>query len=308
MNSSQRRRTQQAAIAAVLGSMAWGVGSVRADYVSQITSQNPLFYWRFNETATGAIAAEADNSATADNNGVANATVLVGQSGGNALTATGGFVGFADTNTWFSFPATAAGDFVATLTNPLNEMSSTVGSVSHWFRTTTGTDGSANALGRVYHFDQGATGSLYTFIDSTGKVGIRIANGVNDATVLADVRTAGALNDDQWHQVVATWDGTAGTVTLYIDGGALTGGQTITGVYTAGTDFASSNRHQAGKGATNATRYQGSADELAIWTTVLTAQQVADQYLAATTIPEPASLALLACGGLALARRRSMKN
>ncbi len=296
----QRRGVRQLKMALLAGGLlVFGAGPALASYVSEVTSQNPLFYWRFNETATGAVAELVDNSGTAVNSATTASTMVVGETSGNALTPAGGFGGFESGNSWFTFPAVNSGDMVATLTNPKGEMSSTLGSVSNWIRTTTGTVATYGTLLRV---DQGATGALYTFVDNNGKFGLRITNLSGEATVLADVRSSVAYNDGQWHHVAATWNEAEGRATIYIDGGSLAGGETVVGVFTDGTDYISSGRHQFGKGTNNASEYQGSADELAIWTSELTAQQVADQYLAA--VPEPASLLLIGLGGLAVLSRR----
>ncbi|MCC6681865.1 MAG: LamG domain-containing protein [Phycisphaeraceae bacterium] len=300
MKSRGVRQLKMALLAG--GLLVFGAGPALASYVTEVTSQNPLFYWRFNETATGAITEQIDNSGTAVNSGTTAATMLVGQTSAPALTPAGGFGGFESGNSWFTFPAVNSGDFVANLTNPKGEMSSTLGSVSNWIKTTTGTYPTAPTYGTLYRVDQGATGAMYTFIDTTGKFGLRITNLSGEATVLADVRSSVAYNDGQWHHVAATWDEANSVAVIYIDGGSLAGGETVVGVFTDGTDYVSSNRHQFGKGTNNASLYQGSADELAIWTSVLTAQQVADQYQAA--LPEPASLLLLGLGGLALLGRR----
>lgn len=274
-----------------------------AAYVDAVTAQNPLFYFRFNETAGGSLAAQVDNSATAAPAAISN-TVAVNQTAAPALRPAGGFNGFEATNTWFNFAGAVNTDFVQSLTNPLATGGTAAGSQSHWFRTTTGapTAASSTSFGRFYQGDAGATGALYSFIDGTGKVGLRIANLSNDATVLADARTAAAYNDGEWHHVLTTWDDATNAVAVYVDGGALAGGETVVGTYADGTAFTFTGRHQFGKGPNNASLYQGAADELAFWTTALTATQARDQYLAA--LPEPATLAAASLGAIALRRRR----
>ncbi len=272
-----------------LGTVAVGLlavsmaGQAMADYESTITSQNPLFYWQFNETVLGPVAALIDNSTTADNDALAatTSTLVVGETSGNALTPAGGFDGFDSGNSWFFFPASpsgppeAAGEFVNHLTNPKGEASSVLGTVTNWIRTTTGT---TDQYGTLYRADQGATGALYTFIDNAGKFGLRITNASGEAVVLADVRTTNSYNDGNWHHVAATWDELAGLATIYVDGGAAVGGETVIGAFADGDDYISSNRHQFGKGTNNASRYQGYADDLAIWTTALSATDIQAQY------------------------------
>lgn len=294
----QRRGVRQLKMALLAGGLlVFGAGPALASYVSEVTSQNPLFYWRFNETATGAVAELVDNSGTAVNSATTASTMVVGETSGNALTPAGGFGGFEAGNSWFTLPGTNSNDLIQTLTSPKDVMSSTLGSTSNWVKTTTGPT-PTYMYGTLYRADAGGTGSLYTFIDNDGKFGIRITNGAGETTVLADVRSAGAYNDGQWHHVAATWNEAEGRATIYIDGGSVAGGETVIGVFTDGTDFLSTGRNQFGKGHANSLRYVGSADELALWTGELTAQQVADQYLSA--LPEPASLLMLGLGAMAL--------
>ena len=280
--------------------------SALAGYVDTVTSHSPEFYWRLNDTVKGTIAVQIDNSATADNSALVLETndMIVGDSTGAALTPAGGFAGMDAGNTWFTLPGTNSSDLISNLTNPKGVMSSTLGSVSNWIKTTTGPT-PTYVYGSLLRIDQGGTGSLYTFIDNDGKYGIRITNGAGETTVLADVRTANSYNDGEWHHVATTWNEAAGTATLYVDGGSLAGGETVVGTFTDGVDFISSGRNQFGKGHSNSLRYVGSADELAIWTGELTGQQVAAQYLSA--VPEPAGVALFGMGMLALSRRRSSR-
>ncbi len=292
------RQLKTALLASAL--LVFGAGPALASYVSEVTSQNPLFYWRLNDTVyDDPMAVEVDNSAYADSIAkvISLSDVVMGDTSGNALTPAGGFGGFEAGNSWFTLPGTNSNDLIQTLTSPKDVMSSTLGSTSNWVKTTTGPT-PTYMYGTLYRADAGGTGSLYTFIDNDGKFGIRITNGAGETTVLADVRSAGAYNDGQWHHVAATWNEAEGRATIYIDGGSVAGGETVIGVFTDGTDFLSTGRNQFGKGHANSLRYVGSADELALWTGELTAQQVADQYLSA--LPEPASLLMLGLGAMAL--------
>lgn len=288
-------------------------------YVDTVTAQNPLLYYRLNDT-TGATASAASPTLVATvanlpsgttesaNIGANRTGVLVGQTSSTNGLLPPSFLGFESSNTWFTLGATTSADFVQKLTSPLASAGSTSGSIAVFFETTTGaTAGGSTTYGRIYEGDAGSTGALYAFIDGTGKAGLRIANGTNDATQLADVRTTKAYNDGKWHLLDVTWDNAAGTVALYIDGGTAAGGETETGTYASGTMFTFIGRNQIGKGSNNASEYQGSVDEFALFGTALTAQQVANEYSAATTgvavVPEPGVTAGLA-GLLPLVMRR----
>ena len=256
-------------------------GAAQADYTSEVLSQTPLFYWNFNETEAGSVASLVDNSDIADPTATASAGVLFGQTSGPSLSPAGGFDGFGGGNSWFNFPAVTAGDFVNNLATPSAVLDNEAGSVSYWLRTDSVT---GEPFGRLLVADQGATGGVYTFIDDSGRLGFRSYNGNGEALALADVRSSTSYTDGQWHHFVATWDESVNTAALYINGGAAAGGETVTGNLIQAVDpFVSSNRLRFAKGANNASRYLGDADELAIWDIALTEAQARAQYDAAFT-------------------------
>ncbi len=289
------------ALACVFGPMSV---QLHADYGSTVIDQSPLFYWRFNDNSTSP-ASEVDNSATTDNAASAGADVVVNVTDDPALTPAGGFLGFESSNAWLNFQGQEASSFVAGLTSPLESMSSTVGSASMWFNTITGADPTSTESdpGSLYHGDSGADGALDVAFQPDDTLQLRIINN-QDGTVV-DLRSSQTYTDGQWHHVAAVWDRPGDFAALYIDGGAEAGGETISGSYSLidGADFLFDNRHRFGKGLFNRHRYHGLGDELAIWDTALTAEQVRAQYEAGV-IPEPATIGLMAVGAVAAMRRR----
>jgi len=109
----------------------------------------------------------------------------------------------------------------------------------------------------------------------------------------------GNINDGAWHHLVGIHD--AGSTTdIWIDGdlavsGTGTGPGDRSGVMTIGDNPESNNRN-----------WNGLIDEVAVWNRTLTIDEVAELYNsgAGSAIPEPATMSLLALGGLALLRRR----
>ena len=300
-------------VATLAGSAA--VSSAAPAYRDAVVAQTPLFYWRMNETSTGPMATEVDNSPNDANGANTQTTITLG----TASLRPPAFTGFEAGNVGFTFPGGASGDFVSTLTTTASRLDtgSVAGTVINWIKTTTGTSSTvatptASTFGTLYRGDAGATGSLATFVDGTGKFGLRIANQANDALLLADVRTTANVNDGNWHQVAATWDDATNTAVVYVDGALATSGLYSDGLTPddndAGDDvaFTFTGRHQFGKGTNNASLYRGDADELAIWNVALTSTQIAAVYAGAgaATVPEPATLGLLAGVALLATRRR----
>ena len=108
--------------------------------------------------------------------------------------------------------------------------------------------------------------------------------------------------DDAWHHIAFTMDGTH--VRGYVDGVFIDNW-----AYTHGTGFASSGSLFIGgrsnvEGTSN-TPTEGSLDDIGLWDEVLTPEYIA--YLGAgdgNPIPEPATMTLLAFGGLGVLIRR----
>jgi hypothetical protein len=123
-------------------------------------------------------------------------------------------------------------------------------------------------------------------------------------SVTFDLSGISGFDLTEWHHYAGTFDAASGALKLYIDGQlraqddigeslTLTGSADPTYI---GFDDAGTNRY-----------FNGQLDEAAIYGSVLTDSQLAEHYLASEVIPEPATLCVLALGGLAVLRRRRKK-
>ena len=134
--------------------------------------------------------------------------------------------------------------------------------VSAWVKTTT-TSPNFRAIASEYSTLAGSRNWLL-YLGNTQLVGFITYN--NSDTI--NINLSGGqnlINDDQWHHVLATWDGTTSTnsAKLYIDGSLIassTPPETTTKSNTGVIPY-------IGQYATNNNRWVGQIDEVAIWNT-----------------------------------------
>jgi hypothetical protein len=118
----------------------------------------------------------------------------------------------------------------------------------------------------------------------------------NTGPVIGPALTASDLGKDIF--VAATYDSILGR-TLYVNGVQVATTGAGAHVDPVGTPFA------IGYATAYANRaFVGSMDEIALYNRSLTAAQVSEIYASRTAVPEPASVAMLAIAGIALATRR----
>jgi signal peptidase I len=146
-------------------------------------------------------------------------------------------------------------------------------SVQAWFRTTTTTGG------KLIGFGNGANGAASTqydrhvYMTNAGKLAFGVFNGSYYA-----VTTPASYNDGGWHLVSATYSPSTG-MRLYVDralvvSGAAPAAASTTGYWRIGYDVV----HAAWPGAPQTGWFAGSMAHVGIFSTVLTADQVAAQY------------------------------
>ena len=264
--SRRTRRVRRAAAVAAAGAIVVGAGMAPAEaafrtaaanpvsafsaaasfatttYASVVQGDSPQFYWRLGESS-GSTAADAVGSRTGQLNGSwtwGQPSALRSQTSNTSLHVDGGYV-----------------DQSASLS------SGTAYSLETWFRTSRTSGGALLSL----ITSSGVDRSLY--LGSDGKVRFGVGG---SALVVSPT----ALNDGQWHHVVYTNASTGSSkAKLYVDGALVASANsgnngTATGTWRAG---------QATWGSTWPGSpdqfFRGDLDEIAVYTSTLTAAQVA---------------------------------
>ena len=223
-----------------------------AAYTAAVSADSPLLHWRLGETS-GATAADASgNSRT----GTYINTVQRNQA--SALNT--------DANPAIGFDATTGRVERPALTG----MPTTAISAELWVKTA----------------DQKNSGLVsYAVEGNSDEFHITNPDSLTVAIIGTRVDTGVAVNDGQWHHVVATWSNDTGTLRLYVDGTERTSqpdvrpGVALTG---NGTLVLGQEQDSVGGGFDSSQAFAGQLDEVALYPAVLSPARVAQHYLSAT--------------------------
>ncbi len=233
-----------------------------SDYAEEVLADSPRSYWPLGETG-GAIAFDwaSGNDATTG--------------AGVARNAPGAVIG--DSSTASTFDGTSAGVAATTVPEPGRDTFT----VEAWVKTT------STAGGKIVGFGNSSTGNStgydrHVYMDGDGRIWFGVYPGG-----VATLNTAGSYNDGEWHQIVASLGSTG--MSLSIDGkrvaqrGDITSAQPYEGYWRIGGDNLGGWPNQP------ASLYiAAQIDEVAVYDTVLSRQQVSDHYAASgrtATVP-----------------------
>lgn len=157
-----------------------------------------------------------------------------------------------------------------------------------WILTRSNTDGDVLRKGST-----GNSTTWYKVEHSPSVSNNRLSLNFNTDGTDATINSTLAYNDEQWHFVVAQRNGD--TAELWIDG-VLDGTKAVSGSI--------SNTGNLGIGSKDTLDddfLNGTLDEMYIFMGALTPEEIQEMY---TTVPEPATIALLGLGSLFFARKR----
>jgi hypothetical protein len=250
-------------------------------------ADSPLGYWRLNEAAGSTVAQDYSGFG---HHGAVSGNVTFGASGGTGATSA-----------LFN-----GGDISIQATSPSSFKGANGLTVTLWF----------NSPGVVVNPGQDPRG-IYDMLDyrrDTATPGgflcrlqtdsfndqLESVHGIINSQPHMQTGVEGNFANGKWHQYAFTAD-TATGLALYIDGQQVaTNNQPFT------WSMAQDTLKIGGMPGYGAYQYFGSMSDVAVFGTALSSDRILAQYQAATT-PEPASMAALGLGVLALIKKRKSK-
>jgi len=258
--------------------------AAQAAYVDVVDTLNPLGYWRLGESS-GTTATDRAGSYSGTYNG------------GVTLGTTGAIGGDSDTAATFD----GSNDMIIDIGPSADLLLTADLSVSFCvkviaFATSSTTPDAlftliADAPGT------GTTKLAELAVDKNGDIVYTHQYGTNGGSEQTHIfSTANLSLDGTWYSIALIRDSSAQEVDLYIEGSLLD-----TYSYTNQPDGRTEGEMSIG--GSSGTKFEGALDEFAIFNSQLTGQNVTDIYNAAQ-VPEPATLCLLALGGMVLLGRK----
>ncbi|WP_324276053.1 PKD domain-containing protein [Blastococcus brunescens] len=243
-------------------------------YATEVLGDAPDQYWRLGEPSGGTSYDYVGNAHLTTGSGIGRGSSGA-VSGDDAITAEGTDVGRA-----------AMSDTVST--------SGDTFSVEAWFRTSSSDGGVIAQYGEALTEMSVSNTDRALYVDADGRLSFGLsARGQDRVTRYTTVRSGAQVDDGQWHHAVATVaaDGTR----LYVDGAevaadaAMTRGNTRVG---PGYWMLGSGTLQGVPAEPSSPSLAGGIDEVAIYSTALSAAQVGEHFTAAdATVPNEAPTA-----------------
>ncbi|MDQ1608973.1 MAG: hypothetical protein QOE16_1705, partial [Microbacteriaceae bacterium] len=224
-------------------------------YGAAVYNQSPDLYWRLGESS----GATATDSGPFQSNGTYAGAVTLGQSGAIS--------GVSNTSVKLTTSKTGSNGKGGTAASVLQYSNPTTYSLELWFSTTTTVGGKLIGFG-TSQTGLSSTYDRHIYMQDNGK----LVFGTNPGGTRNTITTPNSYNNGQWHHVVATQasDG----MMLYVDGALVgtnpqTAAQAYNGYWRIGGDST--------WGSTSP-YFSGKLDEVAVYSSELSAQAVANHY------------------------------
>lgn len=264
----------------------------RADYVTEVLADNPFVYFRLEESGVGHGTATANSGSGIDGTYGIDSVVNGSFTDVASPLWTGGLGkrlnGINDNQGAYVTSDQAAG-FGA-----LNEFT-----IEMLIRPEAFTSG-IHALYATHNFNPGAV--HFNLINGASAPAIELAVSGNPAPFPGSVSADLAIGE--WTHVAATYEtsGATSSTTIYVNGVAIAG-PVVTGNGQA-ADFDTSGWFGIWFNGVNNRRFQGSIDELAIYSTALGSDDIARHFAAIAPTPAALPAGLMLMGITALRRRK----
>jgi signal peptidase I len=257
------------------------VALTSTSYTTDAKALGPYLYWKLDETTSknGTLAAadSSGNNRTGTYNPKTNGTA-----GAWTMNQTGALVDGGQTNLAVEDATGNANTCIYTTNNTAINPAPTVYSEIIWFRTTSTTGGKLigfeSARTGVSDSSNGGQYDRHIYMDAAGHLWFGVWTGATTT-----VESPNTYNDGVWHMAVATMGASDG-MKLYVDGNVVgTNANTVSQSYAAtnGGFWRVGCGNLSGWGSwTTQTNYPfiGWLDEAAVYTTELTATDIADLY------------------------------
>ena len=234
-------------------------------------TQSPVLFWRFSETAGTTVADSSGNS----NTGVA--------AGGYTRNTTPGAFS-TDTDPAITFTAASNGKVVGA--SPVGIPSGTASrSVSAWFKTSTTGQQALTSYGCTSGVSGCSAGQNFGFFVLSANQLMTWGWGGGEDLTFSTTPVTANVEDGNWHQAVETYNGSTNSMTVYLDGTSLGSQTPTTPLNTVAPGAQGFNVGVAVPvdDASNGGKYfNGSIDDVSVYSGVLTPAQITAQYTART--------------------------
>jgi signal peptidase I len=231
-------------------------------YRTAVLADSPYLYWRLNETTGTAI----DDAGTGNKDGTLLAqTYVQGQTGALASETRDKSLGL--TMGTINANASVVGPATYSVEAWIKSTSTTGGRILGFGNATGQTASTAASIGRQLYL---APNGKVMFGDGTGPGKVALAS-------------LAAVNNGAWHYVVGTSTGGPNGMKLYVDGTLQTQGNQPAPAAAAGYWRAGAEDLTGWPSAPTDGYYDGSLDELAVYTTALSAARITAHYQAGIT-------------------------